>query len=111
MILLLTVLIAMVSLALILIILVQNPKGGGLNSAFGGSQAANNFLGAANATNTLETTTWGLATALLVLCLATATVFRPATTDVNPLTPNLDKVTNTMPTPNPTGAPTGAPTN
>jgi preprotein translocase subunit SecG len=83
MILLLTVLIALVSLALILIILVQNPKGGGLNSAFGGSQAASNYLGAANATNTLETTTWSLATALLVLCLITGVVFKPGATDPN----------------------------
>jgi preprotein translocase subunit SecG len=96
MILLLTILIALVSLALILIILVQNPKGGGLNSAFGGSQAASNYLGAANATNTLETTTWGLATALLVLCLITGVVFKPSTANATDIGPDLNQTTTTQ---------------
>jgi len=64
------ILTALISVALIFIILVQNPKGGGISSAFGGSQAANQLMGAANATDVLEKITWALAGALLVLCLA-----------------------------------------
>ncbi len=76
MVLLLTILIAFISVLLILIILVQNPKGGGLSSSFGGSTAANQVMGAANSTDMLEKITWGLATSLLVLCLATSVFFK-----------------------------------
>lgn len=76
MVLLLTILIAFISVLLILIILVQNPKGGGLSSTFGGSTAANQVMGAANSTDMLEKITWGLATSLLVLCLATSVFFK-----------------------------------
>ncbi len=67
---LLIILTALISVALIFIILVQNPKGGGISSAFGGSQAANQLMGAANTTDILEKITWALAGSLLVLCLA-----------------------------------------
>ncbi len=66
---LLVILIAIVSLLLILIIMVQNPKGGGLNSAFGGTQEAQNILGAARSTDILENTTWILGAALLLMTL------------------------------------------
>lgn len=63
------ILIGLVCLLLILIILVQKPKGGGLGSAFGGSA---NMLGGVQKTNQfLDKATWGLAIALLVLVLAT----------------------------------------
>lgn len=81
MVLLLTVLIALISIFLILIILVQNPKGGGLSSAFGGSQAANQVMGAANSTDMLERITWGLASALLGLCLVTGVFFKGGPAD------------------------------
>lgn len=81
MVLLLTITIALISIALILIILVQNPKGGGLSSAFGGSQAANQMMGAANSTDLLEKTTWGLAAALLGLCLFTGVFFKGGDSD------------------------------
>jgi len=75
MVLALTILIAIISVFLILIILLQNPKGGGLSSTFGGGQAANQIMGAANSSDFLEKGTWGLATALLALCLVTGTFF------------------------------------
>ena len=77
MVILLTVLVALVSLGLFLIVLVQNPKGGGLNSAFGGSQTASQLLGAANTTDILERITWGLASALMVLCLTIYIMYKP----------------------------------
>ncbi|CAA6807472.1 MAG: Unknown protein [uncultured Aureispira sp.] len=76
MVLLLTILIAFISVLLILVILVQNPKGGGLSSSFGGSQAANQVMGAANSGDMLEKITWGLASSLLALCLMTGVFFK-----------------------------------
>ena len=64
------------SFLLILVIMVQNPKGGGLSSTFGGSQTAHQLMGAANSTDFLEKITWGLAATLLVLCIATGVFFK-----------------------------------
>ena len=53
------------------IVLIQNPKGGGVDSTFGG-QGANQVFGAARSTDFVEKLTWGLATSLFVLCVLTA---------------------------------------
>jgi len=42
-----------------LVVLIQNPKGGGIDSTFGGSQA-NQMLGASRSTDMIEKITWGL---------------------------------------------------
>lgn len=55
------------------VVLIQNPKGGGIDSTFGGS-GANQMLGAAKSTDFIEKLTWGLAIALFVLCIITAIV-------------------------------------
>jgi preprotein translocase subunit SecG len=62
-----TVLIALVSALLMLSVLIQNPKGGGIDSNFGGQ--AQQFLGAARSTDFIEKATWVLAATLLVLCV------------------------------------------
>ncbi len=67
----LTILIALVCLLLMLVVLIQNPKGGGLDSTFGGS-GANQMFGAAKSTDMIEKITWGLAISLFVLCIITA---------------------------------------
>lgn len=67
----LTVLTALVCLLLIAVVLIQNPKGGGIDSTFGGSQA-NQMLGAAKQTDFIEKITWYLAAALFVLCIVTS---------------------------------------
>lgn len=69
----LTILIALVCVLLILVVLIQNPKGGGLDSTFGGSGATQMF-GAAKSTDLIEKITWGLAIALFVLCIITAVI-------------------------------------
>lgn len=68
---LLTILIAINCILLTLVILVQNPKGGGVDSTFGGS-GANQMLGAAKSTDFIEKLTWGLAALLFFLCIITA---------------------------------------
>ena len=73
---LLTILTGIVCALLMIAVLVQNPKGGGLDSTFGGSQA-NQMLGAAKSADFIEKLTWGLAIALFVLCILT-TLFATA---------------------------------
>ena len=69
----LTVLIALICVLLMAAVLIQNPKGGGVDSTFGG-QSANQMFGAAKSTDFIEKITWGLAIALFVLCIATTFV-------------------------------------
>lgn len=69
----LTVLIALICLLLMGAVLIQNPKGGGIDSTFGGSQA-NQMFGAAKQTDFIEKITWYLAIALFALCIITSMV-------------------------------------
>lgn len=62
-----TILAVIVGILLGAIVLIQNPKGGGLNSSFGG--VGQQLLGARRSTDVVEKTTWGLAAGLLFLCL------------------------------------------
>lgn len=65
------VLIILVCVFLVLVILVQNPKGGGLSSEFG---SANQIGGVRKTADFLEKATWGLAIGLVVLSLVAAAV-------------------------------------
>ncbi len=69
----LTILIAINCVLLMLVILIQNPKGGGIDSTFGG-QGANQMFGAAKSTDFIEKITWGLAATLFILCIITAII-------------------------------------
>ena len=53
--------------------LIQNPKGGGVDATFGGS-ASNQIFGAAKSTDFIEKLTWGLFAAMIVLCIIAALV-------------------------------------
>ena len=75
---LLTILIALICVALIFVVLLQAPKGGGLDATFGGGQATRMF-GAARSTDFVEKLTWYLAVALFVLCIATSLVVQGPT--------------------------------
>ncbi len=66
----LTVLIALIGVLLMGAVLIQNPKGGGVDATFGGSQA-NQMFGAAKSTDFIEKVTWYLAIAIFVLCIIT----------------------------------------
>jgi preprotein translocase subunit SecG len=79
---LITILIAAVAFLLIAAVLIQNPKGGGVDTTFGGG-AANQMFGAAKSADLIEKLTWGLAVALLVLCIvSTFLVGSGSVTDV-----------------------------
>ena len=60
---------------LVLVILAQNAKGGGLTSQFGGSSASN-IIGVKKTGDLLEKLTWGFIIAIMVLSLTT-TVMTP----------------------------------
>jgi preprotein translocase subunit SecG len=55
---------------LVLVVLAQNAKGGGLSSQFGGS-GASNLIGVKKTGDILEKLTWGFAIAIIVFSLAT----------------------------------------
>ncbi len=73
----LTIITALVSLLLIGVVLIQNPKGGGVDATFGGN-ATNQMLGAAKSTDFIEKLTWYLAAAIFILCIIIAATFAGA---------------------------------
>ncbi|MBN2637898.1 MAG: preprotein translocase subunit SecG [Bacteroidales bacterium] len=75
-----SVLILIVSVLLGLIVLVQNPKGGGLAANFSGG---NQFMGARQTADFLEKASWGFAIALLVLTLTASIVIPRGTVQSN----------------------------
>lgn len=77
---LVTILIIIVSILLVLAVLVQNSKGGGLASGFSGS---NQVMGVRKTTDFLEKFTWGLAFSLIILCVLGAFVLPKSSTSGN----------------------------
>ena len=69
------ILILVVSVLLGLVVLVQNSKGGGLISNFGG---ANQMMGVRQTTDFLEKATWTMAIILVVLCLMSSMSIKSA---------------------------------
>ena len=87
---------------LILIVMVQNPKGGGLDSSFGN---VNRLGGVAQSTETIEKITWYLASFIAILSLVTAMNFGSG--DSGPST----EIENPIPQGAPTELPSGNPSN
>ena len=77
---------------LVLAVLAQNPKGGGLSSAFGGSEASQ-FMGVKKTTDLLEKVTWGAASLIMLLSIAANVLVIPeqAASDPSALSPNVNK--------------------
>jgi preprotein translocase subunit SecG len=71
---------------IVLVVLAQNSKGGGLSSQFGGS-GASNIMGVKKTGDLLEKLTWGLIVGIMVLSL-TAHLIRPTGSSTNEI---LDK--------------------
>ena len=63
------ILIVIVAFLLVVVIMVQNPKGGGLSSSFGGG-GTQQLGGVKKTGDFLDKSTWFLATALILLILA-----------------------------------------
>jgi preprotein translocase subunit SecG len=62
---------------LVLVILAQNAKGGGLSNQFGGS-GASNLIGVKKTGDLLEKLTWGFAIGIMVLAMSTNFINPPA---------------------------------
>ncbi len=74
---LITVLAVVASIVLVLIVLVQNSKGGGLSANFSSS---NQIMGVRKTTDFLEKATWGLAAFIMVLSITSAVLKRNEST-------------------------------
>jgi preprotein translocase subunit SecG len=66
----LIILAMLASVLLVLVVLAQNSKGGGLSSQFGGS-GASNLIGVKKTGDVLERLTWAFAIAIMIFSLAT----------------------------------------
>ncbi|GAB1418872.1 preprotein translocase subunit SecG [Bacteroidales bacterium] len=75
-----SILILIASVLMVLVVLVQNSKGGGLASNFA---ASNQFMGVRQTADFLEKATWTLAIALLVFSLAAAVAIPKYTGDAH----------------------------
>ena len=79
--LLLFILIVIVCVILGLIVLIQNPKGGGLSGSLAGFN--NQFMGVKQTTDVLEKGTWLFVSLLGVLCIVSVLFLSTATTGTN----------------------------
>ncbi|MFT6866827.1 MAG: preprotein translocase subunit SecG [Cyclobacteriaceae bacterium] len=97
--------IILVAALLVLVVLAQNPKGGGLTSQFGGS-GSSQIMGVKKTNDLLEKLTWGFAIALLMLTLST-NFFLEVENDSEFISPNIENAQqqNTLP---PSISPTGS---
>lgn len=64
-----SIILIILSVLLVIVVLIQNSKGGGLDSNFGAQSSA---FGAQRTTDIVEKITWGLAASIAVVCLVFA---------------------------------------
>ena len=76
------ILIILASVILGVIILIQNPKGGGLNSSLGGF--GNQLMGVRQTTDVLEKGTWVVASIIGILCITSALFIPSSSGSRNP---------------------------
>ena len=81
----LVVLITIACILLTLVVLIQNPKGGGLGATFGGF--SNQMMGVQRTPDFLEKATWTLAIVLIVFSMLTKFWTGPGTTSMGQPTP------------------------
>ena len=104
------ILIILASILLGAIVLIQNPKGGGLSGNIAGF--SNQFMGVKQTTDVLEKGTWILSCVLVVLCLVSSLVISTSKSGGSDAIKNIPTTTTTtnMPqTPAPAPTPAGNP--
>ena len=89
------VLILSVSFLLILVIMVQNPKGGGLSSSFGGD--SQQLGGVKKTTDFLDKSTWVLAGILLILILLSNLTVKKNAENIDSKLLNPNDIESTIP--------------
>ena len=77
-------LILLAAICLGFIVLIQNPKGGGLSGDVSG--LSNQFMGVKQTTDTLEKGTWIFAAFLVVACLGSSFLLKPSKNNTTPAT-------------------------
>src|SRR5436853_3946436 len=99
----LTILIILACVLLVLAVLIQNPKGGGLAVGF---SASNQVMGVRKTTDFLEKFTWGLLASVIVFCLL-GTIILPSTNQSSTQSIMQEKAegASTLPAPPPTAPP------
>ena len=83
-------LVILASLLLVLVVLAQNSKGGGLSSQFGGA-GASQVIGVKKTGDFLEKSTWGLAIAIMALTLSTNFFLDTAAPNTGVSSPNIER--------------------
>ncbi|REA57530.1 preprotein translocase subunit SecG [Dyadobacter luteus] len=91
----LIILVAIIAVLLILVVLVQNSKGGGLSSEFSGAGTTQMF-GVKKTTDLLEQITWGLASAVILISLASYIIVGGNTEGGGIRSVNIEKAQNTV---------------
>jgi preprotein translocase subunit SecG len=99
---------------LAMMVLIQNPKGGGLAGTFGGF--GNQFMGVKQTNDVLEKGTWLFAGILGVLCIVSSLFFTGGTTSagakaIQNLNPNSSNTAPALPQPNQNSVPLQQDTN
>jgi preprotein translocase subunit SecG len=108
MVVLFVILIILASVILGFIVLVQNPKGGGLAGNIAGF--SNQFMGVKQTTDVLEKGTWLFAAVIGVLCLLSTFFISGSSSSVEDKTKNIGTPTQqTVPAQNPTNSPVQQP--
>ena len=79
--LLIAILIIISCVLLVLIVLIQKPKGSGLGASFGGS---NQIFGVQKTTDILEKSTWGIIVVLIILTISFTYTVKPDPTAEQP---------------------------
>ena len=98
---LLIVLFVFVCIVMIITILLQASKGGGLAGTFGGMGGSGGFLGARGAVSLLQKLTVGLAISYGVLCLIISLLSRPVETQPSDTQERIRQEQQVNPTPAP----------
>lgn len=90
-----------IAVLLILVVLSQNSKGGGLSSQFGGAGSSNQMIGVKRTTDLLEKLTWGFAIALIILTLSSSFLIdTQASQNDGIISPNIDRAQDRSVLPN-----------
>ena len=92
------ILVIIASIILGLIVLIQNPKGGGLSSSFGGF--GNQIMGVKQTTDVLEKGTWLFAAIVAILCIVSPAFIPKKGTAVETNKEMMNDVNSKMPAKN-----------
>lgn len=99
-------LIVLASIVLVLVVLVQNSKGGGLSSGFSSS---NQIMGVRKTTDFIEKATWGLAAFIIVLSLISGKMIHSEKAVVADTVPDVNLPASPQTTPDVGGSTTATP--